>query len=530
MSTIQKCPMCAEEIPLTAETCEYCGAPFIVTSSGYCQTCHALRDADEDGHCRVCDSLVADWRLKSTLREEPVTHPEPIPLSQSQPAPPVPVQPQFPTTTAGESTELVVLPIRGEGVNLRFSALFLDVIFISIFYAMVTVLIILPGQGVAGLGRFDSVAGLADFQDIVALWLIPLVWFLYFTVFEGAFGATPGKALSYLRVIRKGGGRIAWWQAAVRALVGLVEVNPIGAIVIWSTPLKQRIGDLLAGTLVVHKEKIHKVEMRPPALNIEFHNYRRVEFARITGGIVSKFGQIRNLALNGFSPQGEHIKLNLKGHFFRSEFNMLRRNIEHRYEVTFPEKIILWRLAMVLVLPILIVAGLIFGFTLYGHETGSQDLPALFETKAPPTFTPIPATETPEATATLRPTPTVTPPPVEISFDTIGDMPVGQDVILVGRLAMFGSTYCTETYCGLLLENPAKTSQKVTIFVTLGSENNQMKPLPDPYTKADIQVRLDDGTLALIGYRIRVTGSVCKTTADEPCIGDITKIELFQVQ
>ena len=93
---------------------------------------------------------------------------------------------------------------------------------------------------------------------------------------------------------------------------------------------------------------------------------------------------------------------------------------------------------------------------------------------------------------------------------------------------MFSSTYCNHT-CGLLLENPANTSQKVTIFVMVGSEINQMKPLPDPYTKGDIQLRLDDSTLAVIGYRIRVTGRVCSTTENEPCINNITKIELFQV-
>jgi len=119
--------------------------------------------------------------------------------------------------------------------------------------------------------------------------------------------------------------------------------------------------------------------------------------------------------------------------------------------------------------------------------------------------------------------------PMEINFDTIGNYPVRSQVILIGRLSMMSSTYCNHT-CGLLLENPANTTQKINVFITVGDQPNQMKPLPNPYTKSDIQVRLDDGTYAVIGFRIRVTGRICETTGGSPCISDITKIELFQVE
>jgi len=138
-------------------------------------------------------------------------------------------------------------------------------------------------------------------------------------------------------------------------------------------------------------------------------------------------------------------------------------------------------------------------------------------------------TKTPTRTPTKTPTRTPTPMPVEINFDTIGNYPVGSPVILVGRLSMIISTYCNHT-CGLLLENPANTTQKITIFVTVGDQPSQMKPLPSSYTKSDIQVRLDDGTYAVIGFRIRVTGRICETTSGSPCISDINKIELFQLK
>jgi multiple sugar transport system substrate-binding protein len=76
--------MCAEEIPLAAVTCEYCGARFEVTSTGYCQNCHEVREADGNGQCKVCGNKVVDLRVESRFVEEPigqvasVTHTTPV--------------------------------------------------------------------------------------------------------------------------------------------------------------------------------------------------------------------------------------------------------------------------------------------------------------------------------------------------------------------------------------------------------------------------------------------------------------------
>lgn len=171
---------------------------------------------------------------------------------------------------------------------------------------------------------------------------------------------------------------------------------------------------------------------------------------------------------------------------------------------------------------------LIAGVCIIGGVLLNSAAPAVV---VPPARTPS-RTRTPIPTNTLRPTRTPTPAPLEITFDTIGNYPTGRLVILRGQLVMFSSTRC-DTDCGMLLANPFDTSQKITIFVTLGEsrENtlpNQMRPLPDPYSKSDIQVRLDDGTYAGIGSRVIVTGGICETTSGNPCIHDIIKIEAWR--
>jgi uncharacterized RDD family membrane protein YckC len=97
--------------------------------------------------------------------------------------------------------------------------------------------------------------------DRAAAWALvapalAITWPLaYFVCFEAAAGATPGKRLLGLRVRAADGGPIGWQQALVRNLLRLVDGLPlfylVGAVLIWSTPARQRLGDRVAGTAVV---------------------------------------------------------------------------------------------------------------------------------------------------------------------------------------------------------------------------------------------------------------------------------------
>ncbi len=88
--------------------------------------------------------------------------------------------------------------------------------------------------------------------------LIPAWYFGYFTVSETLWrGRTVGKAALGLRVVTKEGGPVRFRHAAVRTLLGLVDFG-IGSgffaiLLILFTRDNQRLGDLLAGTLVLRE-------------------------------------------------------------------------------------------------------------------------------------------------------------------------------------------------------------------------------------------------------------------------------------
>jgi uncharacterized RDD family membrane protein YckC len=88
-----------------------------------------------------------------------------------------------------------------------------------------------------------------------------LIWSSYFVVFEWLWnGQTPGKRWLKLRVIREDGRPITFWEAAVRNLLRIFDMMPapfysIGLISVFASSRDQRVGDLVAGSVVVRERE-----------------------------------------------------------------------------------------------------------------------------------------------------------------------------------------------------------------------------------------------------------------------------------
>ena len=84
-----------------------------------------------------------------------------------------------------------------------------------------------------------------------------LIYLAYFVLLEALWSRTLGKFFQGLVVRKLDGSRCDWKGAVIRSALRIVEVNPLllgglpAGLVIIASERKQRIGDLLAGTLVV---------------------------------------------------------------------------------------------------------------------------------------------------------------------------------------------------------------------------------------------------------------------------------------
>ena len=91
----------------------------------------------------------------------------------------------------------------------------------------------------------------------VAWPVLVLAALAYFIAFEGMFGATPGKLLRQLRVVRVDGTPLTLPMVVVRNLLKPIDWLPIlyliGGLSVLATRYSQRLGDLAAGTTVVER-------------------------------------------------------------------------------------------------------------------------------------------------------------------------------------------------------------------------------------------------------------------------------------
>ena len=133
----------------------------------------------------------------------------------------------------------------------RFNAFVLDTIVLFGLFAMADAWIFMRWSS------FDNAElSLTAASLLAVLMTNAAIFFIYTCVLEASCGATVGKVIVGIRVVRTGR-RGALSAAASRTLLRFVDAvgwSVIGAIVAGCSPWRQRLGDLSAGTMVVEEQ------------------------------------------------------------------------------------------------------------------------------------------------------------------------------------------------------------------------------------------------------------------------------------
>lgn len=158
-----------------------------------------------------------------------------------------------------ETPEQTPLEFPLAGIGSRFLALALDSL---IQWAGIVLLVTVAGTLVPASMRVSRGA---------PMWLLAAlglaffcVYFGYFAFFEAIwYGQTPGKRYLRLRVIQDSGRPITPYQAIARNLLRIVDQLPgfyaVGIVSALISRQNRRLGDYVAGTVVVHEKLIEEI-------------------------------------------------------------------------------------------------------------------------------------------------------------------------------------------------------------------------------------------------------------------------------
>jgi uncharacterized RDD family membrane protein YckC/uncharacterized membrane protein SpoIIM required for sporulation len=205
-----------------------------------------------------------------------------------------------------ETPEHVMLDFEIAGIGSRALAGLIDMaILFGALVAGLLLLLLLARLGIRLGAWAEAVMLIAAFT----------LWYGYFTFFEGLrAGQTPGKRATGIRVVRDTGHPVTLAAAATRNLLRVADFLPppylLGTLLVALHPRAKRLGDMVAGTVVVRDRPIEisaprpvpveREELSPPVLtDDEYRLLSRYQLraasldersrARLAGGLLERF-------------------------------------------------------------------------------------------------------------------------------------------------------------------------------------------------------------------------------------------------
>ncbi len=174
------------------------------------------------------------------------------------------------THVAIETPEHIVFRHRVAGPARRSLAYVIDLAVCYGFVLIFVLMVVLVTAGAAGVTSASQAFMKAGFGLVLVI-LFCVQW-VYFVMWEGLYGRTPGKMALGLRVVTTRARPINFATAALRNILRAADALPTGYVVglvsMAMTSRFQRLGDLVAGTMVVIPDQAgvaSPMQLFPPA-------------------------------------------------------------------------------------------------------------------------------------------------------------------------------------------------------------------------------------------------------------------------
>lgn len=180
-----------------------------------------------------------------------------------------------------DTPEQIALELPLAGIGSRFLAIAIDTLIQGALYLIAGIIFFLVlGLGASALKLLPGTVGPA-----LGVFILFAIYWGYFAIFEAAWnGQTPGKRVAGIRVIKESGRPINAFESVGRNLMRAVDALPgiygVGLVCMMCNRQSRRLGDFVAGTVVVHEKPSE--EVRPTWNTVSASDSAPGALARIT--------------------------------------------------------------------------------------------------------------------------------------------------------------------------------------------------------------------------------------------------------
>jgi len=170
-----------------------------------------------------------------------------------------------------KTPEHISLQFQLAGLGSRTTAFIIDQLILAVINILLIILMLVVIIGEKNILGIASVSSVMFSAIIILLFIINWGYFVVLEFFSG--GKTIGKRIVGIRVIQENGHSLTLLSSFIRNLFRIIDFLPVsyflGIMMIFFHPKHKRLGDLVAGTIVVHERKEKSNKLSPIEKEIE---------------------------------------------------------------------------------------------------------------------------------------------------------------------------------------------------------------------------------------------------------------------